>query len=61
MLVDSGIDMSAAFDEIYPPHWGLFVGDQPEDQQCAENAGLPFMWAKEWRDGGWEMWLGDGP
>lgn len=35
--------------EIYPPHLGLFVGDRPEDEQCAENAGLQFMHATEWR------------
>lgn len=37
--------------EIYPPHLGLFVGDRPEDEQCAENAGLRFMEAAKWRDG----------
>ena len=36
-------------DEMYPPHLGLMVGDRPEDQGCAENAGLPFKWAKDWR------------
>jgi D-glycero-D-manno-heptose 1,7-bisphosphate phosphatase len=35
--------------EIYPPYMGLFVGDRPEDQQCAESAGLDFMWAADWR------------
>lgn len=38
-------------DEIYPPHLGLFIGDRPEDELCAENAGLRFMWAHEWRKG----------
>lgn len=37
--------------EYYPPHMGLFVGDRDEDRGCAENAGLPFMWAVEWRAG----------
>lgn len=37
--------------EIYPPHLGLFVGDRPEDEGCAENAGLRFMAADEWRMG----------
>lgn len=37
--------------ETYPMHMGLFTGDRPEDETCAANAGLPFMWAKEWRDG----------
>lgn len=31
------------------PDWdnSLFVGDRPEDQQCAQAAGIPFMWAEE--------------
>lgn len=35
--------------EFYPPYMGLFVGDRDEDRQCAESAGLDFMWAAEWR------------
>jgi D-glycero-D-manno-heptose 1,7-bisphosphate phosphatase len=27
----------------------LFVGDREEDNQCAANADIPFMWADEWR------------
>lgn len=27
----------------------LMVGDRPEDQQCAANAKIPFMWAEDWR------------
>jgi D-glycero-D-manno-heptose 1,7-bisphosphate phosphatase len=36
--------------EYYPPHLSLFVGDREEDRQCAENARIPFMWAKDWRN-----------
>ena len=25
----------------------LFVGDRPEDQECAKRAGIPFMWAHD--------------
>lgn len=25
----------------------LLVGDRPEDEQCAKNAGIPFMWASD--------------
>jgi len=57
MLVSVGIELSQKTSELYPPHLGLFVGDRPEDEQCAENAGLPFMWATEWRSGGWRKWL----
>jgi phosphoglycolate phosphatase-like HAD superfamily hydrolase len=27
----------------------LMVGDRPEDEQCAKNANIPFMWAHDWR------------
>jgi D-glycero-D-manno-heptose 1,7-bisphosphate phosphatase len=27
----------------------LFVGDRPEDQQAAQNAGVSFQWADDWR------------
>jgi D-glycero-D-manno-heptose 1,7-bisphosphate phosphatase len=37
--------------EIYPSEKALFVGDRPEDQECANNAGIRFMWAHEWREG----------
>ena len=30
----------------------LFIGDRPEDAECAQNAGINFMWAKDWREGG---------
>lgn len=36
-------------DEYYPPYMGLFVGDRPEDEQCAASAGFDFEWAAEWR------------
>lgn len=37
--------------EIYPPHLALFVGDRPEDLECAKNANIRFMLAEEWRRG----------
>jgi D-glycero-D-manno-heptose 1,7-bisphosphate phosphatase len=37
--------------EYYPPYMGLFVGDRPEDEECAKSAGLDFEWAAKWRDG----------
>lgn len=27
----------------------LMVGDRSEDEQCAKNANIPFMWAEDWR------------
>lgn len=35
--------------EFYPPYMGLFVGDRPEDEECARSAGLDFQWAQDWR------------
>lgn len=49
MLVECGLSMADHFNEYYPPAFGLFVGDRPEDEECARNAALPFMWAKDWR------------
>jgi len=36
--------------ECYPPHMALFVGDRPEDELCAANAGIKFEWASVWRE-----------
>ena len=27
----------------------MMVGDRTEDQECAANANIPFLWAKDWR------------
>ena len=29
----------------------LMVGDMTEDQECAKNANIPFLWAEDWRNG----------
>jgi D-glycero-D-manno-heptose 1,7-bisphosphate phosphatase len=36
-------------EEDYSPELSLFVGDRETDRICAERAGVPFMWASEWR------------
>jgi D-glycero-D-manno-heptose 1,7-bisphosphate phosphatase len=51
MIIETALSLNEATGEIYPPHLGLFVGDRPEDEGCAENAGLRFMHAREWRNG----------
>jgi D-glycero-D-manno-heptose 1,7-bisphosphate phosphatase len=33
------------------PEEVLMVGDRSEDQECAANANIPFMWAEDWRNG----------
>lgn len=46
--------IDAAFanrNQNYRKYEFLFVGDRPEDQQCAANANIPFMWAEDWRNG----------
>jgi D-glycero-D-manno-heptose 1,7-bisphosphate phosphatase len=48
-IVESAIALGKIYDEYYPPHLALFVGDREEDKQCAENAGIRFLDAKEWR------------
>jgi D-glycero-D-manno-heptose 1,7-bisphosphate phosphatase len=49
-VVEAAHGLAERFDnERYPPYMGLFVGDRDEDRQCAESAGLDFMWAKDWR------------
>lgn len=38
-----------AFEAGYIVDWdkSLFVGDRPEDEQCAKNAGIAFQWADD--------------
>lgn len=51
LIVEIALGLSEQRGEIYPPHLGLLVGDMETDRMCAENAGLRFMDAKEWREG----------
>jgi D-glycero-D-manno-heptose 1,7-bisphosphate phosphatase len=51
LVIETALELAGQTGEIYPPHLGLLVGDRSEDQWCAENAGLVFMEAKEWRTG----------
>ena len=48
-LVDGACDLAQKTHEIYPPYMGLFVGDRPEDEECARNANFDFQWAADWR------------
>lgn len=36
---------------MYPMELGIFVGDRPEDEDCAHNASLTFIDAAVWRTG----------
>lgn len=49
LIIEAAIDMGARFSERYPPYMGLMVGDRPEDEECAQLAGLDFQWAADWR------------
>ena len=51
LIVEAAVILGQRFPEYYPPHMGLFVGDMDSDRECAENAGLPFLDAAEWRTG----------
>jgi D-glycero-D-manno-heptose 1,7-bisphosphate phosphatase len=35
--------------ETYPPHRCRMVGDRSEDEACARVAGVPFVFASQWR------------
>lgn len=51
LLIETALQLArdTGHSEIYPPHLGLFVGDRPEDEQCAKIASFDFMEAKAWR------------
>jgi D-glycero-D-manno-heptose 1,7-bisphosphate phosphatase len=49
MVIETALELARKYNEFYPPYMGLFVGDRPEDEQCAKLAGMPFRWAHEWR------------
>lgn len=51
LVIEGALHLAEQTGEIYPPHLGLFVGDRPEDEACATNAGLRFMSADIWRTG----------
>jgi D-glycero-D-manno-heptose 1,7-bisphosphate phosphatase len=51
MIMNSRQWLFQKFGEAYPMYMGLFVGDRPEDEACAANAGLPFVPADVWRTG----------
>ena len=44
-----GYALTEHYAEMYPPHMGLFVGDRPEDEECARLAGFTFVPADVWR------------
>ena len=48
-IIEVAQDLARMHGGIVPPSSCLFVGDRPEDQQCAANAGIRFIWAKDWR------------
>jgi D-glycero-D-manno-heptose 1,7-bisphosphate phosphatase len=52
LVVEGSLDLARQHTEFYPPFLGLFVGDRPEDQECARLCSLDFQWAAEWRAGG---------
>lgn len=49
MVIEAAIAMGQKFDEYYPPHMALFIGDREEDRLCADAANIQFIDAKKWR------------
>jgi len=49
LLIEASLDLASRHPEIYPPYMALMVGDRPEDEECARNAGVDFEWAADWR------------
>jgi D-glycero-D-manno-heptose 1,7-bisphosphate phosphatase len=60
LIIETALELSEKYGEIYPPYMSLLVGDMDSDRICAENAGLDFMDAAEWRSGKHleAMWAG---
>jgi D-glycero-D-manno-heptose 1,7-bisphosphate phosphatase len=58
LILEATHNLASRFNEYYPPHLALFVGDRIEDQECAEGANIKFMWAEVWRADGWQGTLG---
>lgn len=49
LLIEGALELAPKFNEFYPPYMGLFIGDRPEDEQCAALAGFEFEDAAIWR------------
>ena len=49
LVIETALELARMHNEFYPPHMALFVGDRPEDKECAEACNIKFMDAKEWR------------
>lgn len=59
LAIELALNLASRTGEIYPPHMALFVGDRPEDRECADEMNVTFLDAKEWRDGA--FWHQDPP
>ena len=51
MITGAARDLARINNEFYAANNCVFVGDRPEDEECAKNAGMDFLWAKDWRKG----------
>jgi len=60
MLVMAQQDLAFVHpDEMYPPHLHLMVGDRKEDRECAQNAGVEFKLASDWREEPFTITIGE--
>lgn len=51
LITKAALELSVLYGGAHSPNNALFVGDRPEDEQCAKNSGIRFMWAHFWREG----------
>lgn len=51
LLYKAAIFLSDRYTQDFPFDKAVFVGDRPEDFECASNAGIQFVDAKAWRNG----------
>jgi D-glycero-D-manno-heptose 1,7-bisphosphate phosphatase len=48
-FIEAVRELSMEHNGYYPPYMGLFVGDQPEDRECARLSGFDFVLVSDWR------------
>lgn len=55
MVASVSTSLRYVYGEYYPPYNNIFVGDRPEDRECAERAGMEFIEAERWRQQGFDV------
>lgn len=61
LAIEAALDLARQHPgEIYPPGMALFVGDRPEDEECAAALNVEFVNAAYWRSDPVDRWLPEG-